>query len=140
MNDHNEIYEEERMNEPATDMPAAEIKQEEEYEWQEPATSRETATQIAMENMSLPWLRTEEIDELQSRWNSIQIEFVDDPRASVKQADELVTEAVERIKQAFANQRTLLDEQWTNLEDISTEDLRIALQSYRSFLNRLLTI
>jgi hypothetical protein len=93
-----------------------------------------------MENMSLPWLRTEEIDELQSRWNSIQIKFVDDPRASVKQADELVTEAVERIKQAFANQRTLLDEQWTNLEDISTEDLRIALQSYLSFLNRLLAI
>lgn len=145
MNDHNEIYEEERieeerMNEPATADQAVEIRQEEDLEWQEPAASRETATQIATENAPLPWLGTEEIDELQSRWNSIQIEFVDDPRASVKQADELVTEAVERIEQAFANQRTLLDEQWTNLEDISTEDLRIALQSYRSFLNRLLTI
>lgn len=145
MNDHNEIYdeeriEEERMNEPTAADQTVEIRQEEDLEWQEPPARRETATQIAMENAPLPWLGTEEIDELQSRWNSIQIKFVDDPRASVKQADELVTEAVERIEQAFANQRTLLDEQWTNLEETSTEDLRIALQSYRSFLNRLLTI
>jgi membrane-anchored protein YejM (alkaline phosphatase superfamily) len=135
MNDNDEVYEE-RMKEAAA-MQTEKANQEDDLEWQEPA-----ATRKSVENGPLPllWLKSEEIDELQSRWNSIQIEFVDDPRASVKQADELVAEALERIEQAFSNQRTVIDEQWINPEDVSTEDLRIALQSYRSFLNRLLTI
>jgi hypothetical protein len=65
---------------------------------------------------------------------------VDEPRTAVEQADGLVTEALERIKQVFSDKRTILNEQWSNHQDISTEDLRIALQSYRSFLNRVLTL
>jgi len=108
---------------------------EEDMEWKDRVTAREV-----VENEPLPWLKAEEIEKLKSRWNSIQIEFVDDPNSSVKQADDLVAEAVERFEQALYNQRTELVEQWNNQDDISTEDLRIALQSYRSFLDRLLTI
>ena len=87
-----------------------------------------------------PWLNGDEIDAMKSRWSMIQSEFVNEPHTSVEQAGELVVELLERIEPAFANQRTTLDEQWINQDDISTEDLRIALQSYRSFVNRLLAL
>jgi hypothetical protein len=70
----------------------------------------------------------------------IQSEFVNEPRTSVEQADALVAETLDRIQQAFSKQRTVLNEQWASHADISTEDLRIALQSYRSFFNRLLAL
>lgn len=80
------------------------------------------------------------IDELQSRWNSVQIEFVDGPRTSVEQAQALVAETVEKIAQMLSEKRASLDGTWANREDISTEDLRTALQRYRSFFNRLLRV
>lgn len=94
----------------------------------------------AMETGPLPWLKGEENDELRKRWNLIQTEFVNEPRSSVEQADALVAETLDRIQQAFSKQRNTLNEQWINHENISTEDLRIALQSYRSFFNRLLAL
>jgi hypothetical protein len=114
---------------------AVEARQEEKKEWQEQAP-----TQDEVKSEPVTWLKGEEIDELRSRWNLVQIKFVDDPRTSVEQADALVTEALERIKQAFSNQRTTLNEQWVNHEDISTDDHRNVLKSYRSFLNRLLAL
>jgi len=133
MNENDEL--EEQMEEPEIATQTEERGQEESLEWQKPA-----AAQKAVENGSLPWLKAEDINDLQSRWNSIQIGFVDDPHGSVKQADELMAEAIECIEQAFSTQRTTLDEKWVNKQDVSTEDLRIALQGYRSFINRLLAI
>lgn len=92
----------------------------------------------AEESKPLTWLKSEEVDELKSRWNMIQVQFVDEPRKSVEQADALVEEVLKRINQAFTDQRAALDEQWVNHEEISTEDLRVTLQSYRSFFNRFL--
>ncbi len=85
---------------------------------------------------SLGWLRNDEIDELKARWTTIQSKFVDEPRTSVEQADALVADTLVRIEKAFSDNRASLAGQ----KDISTEDLRVALQSYRSFLNRLLAI
>lgn len=85
-------------------------------------------------------LRPEEIEELRTRWSSIQTRFVDDPHTTIRQADELVTEALQRIQQSFSDQRTDLENRWNRKEDISTEDLRVGLQSYRSFFNRLLDL
>jgi hypothetical protein len=118
---------------PANTTQTGEAGQEETKEWQEQAP-----TQVAVESAPLTWLSAEEINELQTRWNSIQAEFVDEPHKSVEQADALVAEALERIKQVFSNQHTVLNEQWINHEDISTEDLRVALKSYRSFFKRIL--
>jgi len=86
------------------------------------------------------WLKQEEIAELQSRWTSIQSKFVDEPRASVEQADALVSDALEKIERVFAGERTTLEQQWGSHADTSTEDLRTALKSYRSFFNRILTL
>lgn len=89
---------------------------------------------------SFVWASANEIDQLKSRWNSIQIGFVDNPRSCVEKADALVKEILERIEKAVSDQRSILDGQQNQHEEISTEDFRIALQNYRSFLYRLLTV
>ena len=79
-------------------------------------------------------------DELQSRWNLIQKEFVDDPHTSVKKAEALVAEMMDKVRQILSEQQMSLNESINGHDDISTEDLRVALQRYRSFFNRLLEI
>ena len=82
-------------------------------------------------------LSREESEHFRTRWNEIQGKFVDEPRASVEQADALVSEVIEQITQMFANEHSSLEGQWKQGNDVSTEDLRKALQHYRSFFNRL---
>ncbi len=52
----------------------------------------------------IPWFSREEINELHSRWNTIQVQFIDDPCSSVEQGEALVAETVERMKQMIADQ------------------------------------
>jgi hypothetical protein len=82
-------------------------------------------------------LSPEESERLHSRWDQIQGKFVDEPRSSVQQADALVSEVIEQITRMFANEHASLEGQWKQGNDVSTEDLRQALQHYRSFFNRL---
>lgn len=74
------------------------------------------------------------------RWNDVQTGFVDDPRACVEKADGLVSGVVDELTAGFAAARARLEEQWTRGEEASTEDLRVALQRYRQFFQRLLEI
>ena len=82
-------------------------------------------------------LEREESEHLRTRWNDIQGRFVDEPRSAVQQADTLVSEVIDKITEMFANEHGLLEGQWKQGDDVSTEDLRQALQRYRSFFNRL---
>jgi hypothetical protein len=132
MNDNN-VMDDERPNGSAPAMQSMNIHPEENIGLQELVATRDT-----VENAPLSWLKAEEVDELQSRWNSIQVEFVDDPRASVSEARIVVNKALELIDREFAAQRAAIDAQWVNQMGTSTEDLRLALQHYRAFLNRLL--
>jgi hypothetical protein len=77
-------------------------------------------------------------DEFQTRWEEIQVRFVDEPRGAVEDADALVATVMQRLAEGFASERENLEAQWGRGEDISTEDLRVALQRYRSFFQRLL--
>jgi hypothetical protein len=72
-----------------------------------------------------------------SRWNEIQGMFVDEPRTAVQQADELVSDVIEMVTRMFSNEHNTLEGQWKQGNDVSTEDLRQALQHYRTFFNRL---
>jgi hypothetical protein len=81
-----------------------------------------------------------EANELRARWDRIQVGFVDEPRKSVQEADALVSATITRLAEMFAAERQKLEQQWDRSENISTEDLRIALQRYRSFFARLLAI
>jgi molecular chaperone GrpE (heat shock protein) len=79
-----------------------------------------------------------EISELRGRWSNIQAEFVDEPRRSVEEADQLVATAMQKLADGFANERASLEKQWDSGDSVSTEDLRLALQRYRTFFGRLL--
>jgi hypothetical protein len=70
-------------------------------------------------------------------WREIQARFVDDPRASVESADALVTPVLGSVVEAWQDERRTLVQRWKDDTDPSTEDLRTALQGYRSLFDRL---
>jgi hypothetical protein len=75
----------------------------------------------------------------QQTWKEIQTRFVDEPRKAVEDADGLVANLMQQLAEGFAKERERLEAQWGRGEDISTEDLRVALQRYRTFFQRLLS-
>jgi hypothetical protein len=77
---------------------------------------------------------------LRARWDAVQAGFVDEPRRAGEQADSLVAAAMKRHAETFAQERSQLEGQWDRGDDVSTEDLRLALQRYRSFFGRLLSM
>lgn len=87
-----------------------------------------------------PLFSSDETQTFRARWNDIQTGFVDEPRKAVEQADGLVAETMKRLAEIFADERSNLEQQWDRGDNISTEDLRVALQRYRSFFDRLLAV
>ena len=81
-----------------------------------------------------------EMGNFRSQWSSIQTGFVDEPRRTVEDADKLVASVMQRLAEGFANERSGLEKQWDRGDNVSTEDLRVALQRYRSFVDRLLKL
>ena len=66
------------------------------------------------------FLPEERMTALRERWNDVQTGFVDD------------------LVQTFTQERSTLENQWKSGGEADTETLRVALQRYRSFFNRLL--
>jgi hypothetical protein len=99
-----------------------------------------TETRTVEEGKFVPLLPGNEAEQLRSRWNAIQADFVDDPDTSVQAADSLVAQVMQRLAEIFSDERGRLESQWRQGEEVSTEDLRVALHRYRSFFNRLLSL
>jgi hypothetical protein len=78
--------------------------------------------------------------ELRARWHRLQARFVDEPRETVHDADALVAELLRDLAESFDQARSKLEGQWSSGEDVSTEELRLTLQRYRSFFERLLSV
>ncbi len=91
-------------------------------------------------NDNTPLFPGDELDGLRTRWKEIQTAFVDEPRKAVEQADGLVASAMKRLAEVFAEERSGLEQQWDRGDSVSTEDLRVALQRYRTFFDRLLSV
>ncbi len=89
---------------------------------------------------SMELLVSDEAQKFRNRWSSIQGDFVDEPRRAVEEADTLVAELMKRLAEVFADERSRLEGQWGRGDNVSTEDLRMTLQRYRSFFNRLLSL
>jgi hypothetical protein len=83
-------------------------------------------------------LPDEDRSQYQEQWGSIQTKFVDEPKQCVQEADALVADVIQQLATKFAEQRKSLEQQWASGGEASTEDLRQALQHYRSFFQRLL--
>jgi hypothetical protein len=99
-----------------------------------------TATAVARERESGPLFSSGEANDLRARWDAIQVGFVDEPRRAVEQADNLVAGTVKRLAEIFADERSKLEGEWNQGENVSTEDLRQALRRYRLFFSRLLSV
>lgn len=111
------------------------------------ARSMDTATTTAPaqpapseDARALPMFSGDEAAGYKTRWEAVQTGFVDEPRKAVEEADSLVAQVIKRLSEVFADERTSLEHQWDRGDQISTEDLRIALRKYRSFFDRLLSL
>jgi hypothetical protein len=87
-----------------------------------------------------PLFHDQELGGFRTRWDAIQTGFVDEPRNAVEQADALVSEMMTKLSEVFGGERKALEDQWGRGENVSTEDLRVALKRYRSFFERLLSV
>lgn len=84
------------------------------------------------------FLPADRMNSLREQWDGVQAEFVDDPQNAVQRAHALVTELMDELVQTFTQERSTLEGQWKSGGTGDTEALRVALQRYRSFFNRLL--
>ena len=105
-----------------------------------PSVARAHDTTRPVSERHIELFPDEELLGYRTRWDAIQTGFVDQPRAAVEQADALVSQVMTRLTDVFTRERSSLEGQWTKGDDVSTEDLRIALTRYRSFFHRLLSM
>ena len=103
------------------------------------APTRTAVSQGPDDAQPVPLLSADVAGAFLQRWDTLQATFVDEPRRVVEQADSLVAEVMQRIAETMAQERTGLEHQWATGDEVSTEDLRLALQRYRSFFKRLLS-
>ncbi len=83
-------------------------------------------------------LPADQNERFRSRWEEIQASFVDEPQKAVEEADALVADLAQRVTASLTKERERLEGQWAAGDDVSTEDLRVALTRYRTFFDRLL--
>ena len=87
----------------------------------------------------LPLLEAGAAEAFLRRWSGVQARFVDDPQGAVRDGDSLVAELLQALAARFGAHKDGLEQQWRSGGEADTEQLRLALQSYRSFFQRLLT-
>ncbi|WP_147449489.1 hypothetical protein [Actinomadura pelletieri] len=83
-------------------------------------------------------LGPDETGRFRERWHEVQAAFVDDPAASVRQADELAAEAVDALGRVLSVHRRTLAEGLEQRNGTDTERLRQTLRDYRDLLNRVI--
>jgi hypothetical protein len=98
------------------------------------------ATSVASTEQRPPIFSPEEAKRFRDRWDAIQADFVDQPRRAVEHADRLVADVMQRLAEVFADERAKIEGPWDRHESESTDNLRIALRRYRSFVGRLLSV
>ena len=105
----------------------------------DPVTGRQPFTTPPSDEPTRTMLfKEDEAGKFRSRWTEIQGAFVDSPRSAVERADSLVAETMKRLAEMFADERAKLEAQWDRGDNVTTEDLRVGLQRYRAFFDRLL--
>ncbi len=106
---------------------------------QRPVDEGEMSPAQADDDERAPLLPGDEAERFRRRWEDLQTGFVDQPRQTVEEANKLVGALMQQLTEGFSEERSSLESQWDSGDDVSTEDLRVALTRYRSFFNRLLS-
>jgi len=105
----------------------------------EPVAGHETSSRPAGVERTVLF-KDDESGQFRTRWTEVQSAFVDSPRSAVERADSLVAETMKRLAEMFSDERKKLEGQWDRGDNVTTEDLRVALQRYRAFFDRLLNV
>ena len=99
----------------------------------------ETPARMAEDDESSASLfQPEAAERFRVEWQQIQTRFVDDPKDAVQGADHLLAEVLESLTGAVTERKHELEGHWHGESEALTEDLRLALRRYRSFVNQLL--
>ena len=106
----------------------------------DPAAAAIDAPARGVQEGPTPLLDGAQLEATMRRWKDIQAAFVDEPQQAVQDADALVAELMQSLAQVFSAERQHLEAQWSRGNQASTEDLRVSLQRYRSFFQRLLSV
>lgn len=108
---------------------------------QREAIAERKASRLTGEDQQLvPLFAPDAAKDFRSRWVAVQSGFVDDPRQSVRQGDDLVAEVLKNLTETFSKERAKLEGSLEQTDKASTETLRVALRRYRSFFDRLLSL
>jgi hypothetical protein len=97
----------------------------------------ESGTTLGLGESGYASLITDSAD-LRAQWHQIQYTFVDDPRGSVTQAADAITQVATRLEAAITERQRGLRARWDTTGAVDTETLRETLRMYRSFLDQLL--
>jgi hypothetical protein len=100
----------------------------------------EPITNVPSGEVNTALFPSHQCEKLENEWRTIQTNFVDSPREAVQKADALVTKTIDTLAGSFGDMRASLERTWEKNGEVSTEELRLALQNYRSFFRRLLSI
>jgi hypothetical protein len=76
--------------------------------------------------------------DLRSQWQQIQFMFVDDPRASVTEAADVIEQVAAKLQEAIRERQRALRGRWDGGTSADTEVLRETLRMYRAFLYQLI--
>ncbi len=82
---------------------------------------------------------TADAQAIRDRWREVQLRFVDDPRAAADEAAELVDDAARLLVTAIESHRGKLGG-WRDSPSGDTEELRLVVQRYREFVDRVLGV
>lgn len=77
-----------------------------------------------------------EADAEHERWERLSNGFVDDPRGSVREADQALREQIHKLINRLSSMQSRMMRQCDAREDASTEDLRECFQQYRELSRR----
>ena len=122
----------------AAEMPTAQ--REVNRDLKEPVIANQNSDVRSEDKQLAPLFFPDVAKDFRSRWDAVQISFVDDPRQAVRQGDELVAQVMKSLAETFSNERAMLEGQLDQTDKASTENLRVALRRYRSFFERLLSL
>ncbi len=71
------------------------------------------------------------------RWKYVQAEFVDESTSGPGQPSTLIAELMQRLATMLAGERAELEDRCAGGNQVTSEDLKQALRSYRAFFERL---
>jgi hypothetical protein len=97
----------------------------------------ESGTTLGLGESGYASLITDSAD-LRAQWRGIQYKFVDDPRASVTEAADVLAQVAARLEAAIAERQRGLRGRWDTASAADTETLRETLRMYRTFLDQLI--